>query len=223
MNNQPANQRGSLRESYNKHAQERDANAIPPWKADMRARYLALLQAQACQTLLEIGAGPGHDSIFFKEQGLDVTCIDLSPAMVALCRQKGLNALEMDMVNLSFPAAAFDAVFAMNSLLHLPKAEFLPVLRQIERVLKPGGLAFIGVHGGYEFEGIWALDHYRPQRFFSFFTDEAIQAAAAQVFEILAFDCVFFEKDGPMHHQELTLQKREGRPVDSDNAEHLSR
>jgi hypothetical protein len=68
----------------------------------------------------------------------------------------------------------------MNSLLHLPKTEFPGVLRRIDGLLKPGGLVFVGVYGGYESEGIWEKDSYRPQRFFSFFTDEELVRQAEQ-------------------------------------------
>lgn len=43
------------------------------------------------RSLVELGAGTGHDSLFFKEQGLDVVAIDISPRMVEHCRAKGLD------------------------------------------------------------------------------------------------------------------------------------
>ncbi|TMD70000.1 MAG: class I SAM-dependent methyltransferase [Chloroflexi bacterium] len=42
--------------------------------------------------MLEIGAGTGNDSLFFRDNGLHVVCTDLSPAMVDLCTEKGLEA-----------------------------------------------------------------------------------------------------------------------------------
>ena len=115
--------RSSLIESYNNHARERDAYAVDAWKVEERANFLALLQQEHRQSLLEIGAGAGKDSKFFYDQGLTVTCIDLSPEMVKLCRQKGLSADVMDMTRLNFPPDSFDAVYSLNSLLHIPKVE----------------------------------------------------------------------------------------------------
>ena len=77
-----------LRESYGRKTRERDLDAIRPWKAEERLRFLNLLQAEDRRTLLELGAGPGKDSAFFRDRGLDVVCIDLSPEMVALCESK---------------------------------------------------------------------------------------------------------------------------------------
>lgn len=200
--------RASLRVTYDKYAQERDGGQTQDWKVRERAAFVDMLHQEQKRTLLEIGAGTGRDSLFLQEQGFAVTCIDLSPTMVELCKQKGLNAHVMDMAELRLAEAPFDAVFAMNSLLHLPKVEFLPVLRQIDGVLRPGGLFFLGIYGGYDFEGVWEQDHYRPQRFFSFFTDEQIQREVAKVFDVVTFEAITTYPGEPLHFQALILRKR---------------
>lgn len=83
------------------------------WKIAERSRFLVALQEANKTKLLEIGAGPGRDSKYFQDQGLDVVCIDLSPAMIELCRQKGLTAYVMDMGNLDFPENSFDVVYSV--------------------------------------------------------------------------------------------------------------
>ena len=161
-----------LRTTYDRQAEGRDAGSIQAWKVEERASFLSLLQQEDKHTLLEIGSGPGRDSLFFHEQGLQVTCIDLSPEMIRLCQQKGLTAYIMDMTKLTFPANSFDAVYALNSLLHLTKVELPDVLRQIALVMKPTELFFMGVYGGDDFEGILEEDENDPKRFFSYFTDD---------------------------------------------------
>ncbi len=200
--------RASLRETYDRVSREREAGETQGWKVLERANFLALLRSEHRHALLELGAGVGRDGKFFQDQGLEVTCTDLSPEMVALCRQKGLDAQVMDMGDLRFPDASFDAVYAMNSLLHLPKAEFPLVLRHVERLLKPGGLFFLGVYGGYDHEGIFENDFYTPRRFFSFFTDERIREEAAKVFDVLSFHIVDHSPGSSLHFQALVLRKR---------------
>ena len=173
--------------SYNNQAEQRDKSESQNWKIIERAEFLSLLRREQKQTLLEIGAGAGKDSQFFHDQGLAVTCIDLSPEMVKLCKQKGLSAHVMDMTRLEFPAESFDAAYALNSLLHIPKIEFPIVLENIKTVLKPTGLFYLGVYGGEDFEGIWEQDSYNPKRFFSFHTDENIQKITSEVFDLLSF------------------------------------
>ena len=178
------------------------------WKAEERAAFLALLQQEHRQSLLEIGAGAGKDSKFFYDQGLAVTCIDLSPEMVRLCRQKGLAAHVMDMTRLNFPPNSFDAVYSLNSLLHIPKVEFPIVLKNVRKILKPTGLFYLGVYGGEEFEGIWELDSYTPKRFFSFHSDENIQKTTVEVFDLLSFKSLNVNSNN-LHFQALILRKQQ--------------
>lgn len=200
--------RNDLRESYDKHAQARDSSIMQEWKIAERSRFLVALQEANKTKLLEIGAGPGRDSKYFQDQGLDVVCIDLSPAMIELCRQKGLTAYVMDMGNLDFPENSFDVVYSMNSLLHLTKAEFPEILHRLNSLLRADGLLYIGMYGGYDFEGVRDNDIYIPKRFFSFFTDEHLEEAVTKVFDIVTFNRVFFEADEPEHFQSLILKKR---------------
>lgn len=161
--------RDNLRKSYNKYAQERESSVMQEWKIGERSKFLSLLQREHKKTLLEIGAGTGRDSKFFQDQGLETVCIDLSPAMVELCKQKGLTAYVMDVGDIQFPDGSFDAIYSMNSLLHLTKVEFPAILRRIDMLLKTDGVVFIGVYGGYDYEGIWEQDSYIPKRFFFVF------------------------------------------------------
>ena len=100
--------RDNLRESYNRHAQEREASVMEDWKVEERSKFLSLLQREYKNTLLEIGAGTGRDTKFFQDQGFETVCIDLSPVMVELCKQKGLIAFVMDMGDINFPDGSFD-------------------------------------------------------------------------------------------------------------------
>ena len=80
----------SLRKGYDGAADERDGSTLQGWKLDERQRFLDRLRAEKCATLLEIGAGSGANARFFQDNGLTVTCTDLSPELVERCRQKGL-------------------------------------------------------------------------------------------------------------------------------------
>jgi SAM-dependent methyltransferase len=214
--------RNDLREAYNHHALERETVPLEDWKAAERAKFLALLQAGGHKKLLEIGAGHGRDGKFFQDHGLEVTCIDLSPVMIDLCRQKGLAAHVMDVTRIDFPDHSFDAVYAMNSLLHITKQEFAQTLQLIDALLRPGGIVFIGMHGGFERESVWEGDSYVPKRFFSMFTDEHLQQEVASVFDILSFTPIITAPDHPTHFQSLMLKKK-SRGIDCNILCHNSR
>jgi SAM-dependent methyltransferase len=198
----------SLRRAYDRSAVERDAAGLASWKLAERAGFLARLQAEGKRTLLEIGAGPGHFAAYFRDQGLDVTCTDLSPAMVALCRAKGLNAHVMDFLNLDFPPTSFEAVFALNCLLHVPGADLPRVLAAIHRLLRPGGLFFYGVYGGYAFEGIWPEDRHEPKRYFVFYPDDELRRRVSGLFGEVSFRAIPLEDETEAHFQELILRPR---------------
>jgi SAM-dependent methyltransferase len=197
----------ALVQTYNNYAEERGMkSSIEPWKVEERAGFLQVLRKNSSTSLLEIGAGPGRDSLFFKEQGFEVTCTDLSPEMVRICKDRGLDAHVMDYYEMDFADATFDAVYAMNCLLHVPKSQLGNVLGEIRRVLKPQGLLYMGVYGGYEFEGIWEQDIYEPKRFFSFFSDEKMKELVEEYYHIESFKVVKYQQVG-LHFQSMVLQR----------------
>jgi SAM-dependent methyltransferase len=177
----------TLKVSYNRAVEERDQKQITQWKIELRDKFFSLLENEGKANLLEIGAGTGDDSLFFQDHGMEVTCTDLSPENVRRCLSKGLNAIELDFKNLGFPSSSFDAIYAMNCLLHAPQKDFEVILESIYDLLKPTGLFFLGQYGGREFEGSYPEDHYNPKRFFSFLTDAQIQRLAGAKFKIEHF------------------------------------
>jgi SAM-dependent methyltransferase len=192
-------------------ARRRDQYQKPPWKLAERDQFLRSLRQEGCRTLLEIGAGTGQDSLFFAEHGLRVLGTDLSPAMVERCRAKGLDAIVLDFSRPSFPAGApltapFDAVYAMNCLLHVPDAELPGVLAGIAGLLRPGGLFFLGVYGGDGEEGMFGDDDHQPKRFFSWRTDEQILGFAREHFQVVDFHPVRWD-DSAHGFQSLTLRR----------------
>ncbi|MEW6219040.1 MAG: methyltransferase domain-containing selenoprotein MduS [Thermodesulfobacteriota bacterium] len=107
------------------------------------------------QSLLELGPGQGRDTLFFAEAGLAVTALDYTERSVkeiaAAAQQRGLADLVAaqlhDVVEpLPFPDASFDACYShMLLCMELTTAQIASALREIHRVLKPGGLAFYSV------------------------------------------------------------------------------
>jgi len=193
-----------LRAAYDARASWRDGLTREPWKLAERQAFRDRLAPGA--RLLEIGAGPGHDSTYFQDEGFAVVAADLSPAMVEICRSKGIEAHVMDFLHLDFPDGSFDAVFAMNCLLHVPNADLPTVLGAIRSVLRPGGLFFVGVYGGTIREGPIDIDEHVPPRFFSWRADDELLAfASAAGFEVVDFHPI---EHGPDHrYQSLTLRR----------------
>ncbi|MGW5671986.1 methyltransferase domain-containing protein [Micromonospora sp. NPDC003776] len=195
---------GPLRAAYDARAAERDGLTKEPWKLAERQAFRDRLAPGA--RLLEIGAGTGQDASYFQREGFAVVAVDLSPAMVGRCRAKGVEAHVMDFLHLSFPPGSFDAVFALNCLLHVPNHDLPAVLAAIRAALRPGGLFFLGVYGGTESaEGPIDGDQHVPPRFFSWRTDDQLLGFATAWFDLVDFHRV--EVGGGHRFQSLTLRR----------------
>ena len=197
----------ALRIAYDRGAESRDVEIKAPWKQAERAAFLDRLRSEGMRRLLEIGAGTGQDSAFFRDGKLGVVATDLSPAMVERCRAKGLDARVMDFMTLDFPEGSFDAVFAMNCLLHVPNTELPAVLDAIRAVLRPGGLLFVGVYGGESREGPVDTDRHVPKRFFAVRTDDELKDLVASQFEVLDFHAVDLGPAPAWHFQSVTARR----------------
>jgi SAM-dependent methyltransferase len=102
--------------------------------------------------VLEVGCGPGHLSTrLARDHGLEVTGLDLDPAMIARAQanpDRAVNRggrrpsfLVSDVAALAFPNRSFDLVVSTLSMHHW--ADPTAGLAEIGRVLRPGARALI--------------------------------------------------------------------------------
>jgi SAM-dependent methyltransferase len=102
--------------------------------------------------VLEVGCGPGHLSIRLAgRHGLEVTGLDLDPAMIERARanvdrlgdwdERRPLFLVGDVASLAFPDGSFDLVVSTLSMHHW--ADPAAGLAEIARVLRPGGRALV--------------------------------------------------------------------------------
>jgi len=177
----------NLRNFYNQTADLRNSSKKQEWKIEERRIFLELAKSEGKQTMLEIGAGAGCDSLFFMENGLTVTAIDLSAAMVVKCKEKAIDAHELDFYQVTALNKKFQCIWSMNSLLHVPKAELPQVLANINLVLDKDGLFYMGVYGGADSEHEYTMEISEYPRFFAFYTPAALQKVLEKHFQVLAF------------------------------------
>lgn len=125
--------------------------------------------------VLDVGCGSGIKSKYLSDHGLKVTGIDISDKMVEIakrefpqCEFKALDMNKVDSLNMTF-----DHVFAQAALLHIPRKEMEQTLKNLLKVLKPGGYLYVGVKDkkpGKGDEGVLIEDDYgyTYSRFFSY-------------------------------------------------------
>lgn len=196
----------SLKAAYNAASSIRDTSDIEPWKVEEREQVRSAFRKAGVSSLLEIGAGPGRDSYYFQQNGFEVTAIDYAEEMVELCQRKGITARVMDFYHLDFVDQSFDGIYAMNCLLHVPKVELSRVLKEINRVLAPGGIFYLGLYGGISTDEVWEQDTYEPKRYFSMYPDEEIQRVVGMHFKVEEFH-IRSMGEGRPHFQGMLLSK----------------
>lgn len=144
--------------------------------------------------ILDLGCGAGRDALIFSEKELKVTGIDFSKELIKLSQDKvkSGNFRVMDFEDMQFQDASFDGVWAMASLLHLPKQRLFPVLRKIHAILKEGGLFFASFRLG---EGERITEEKRGnasmRRFYVYYRQEKLQ----DMFEAAGFKDIKQELD----------------------------
>lgn len=125
------------------------------WQLELKI-LLSFLEPRPGEQILDAGCGTGILALELAGRGLRVTGVDLSEKMLALARQKiyghKVGFLRADICALPFSNGYFDAVICFTVLEFVGEPE--NALRELWRVLKPGGRLVIGVLNRFS---LWAL------------------------------------------------------------------
>lgn len=174
-------------QTYNLMAREYDEETKDFWERFPKAFFDEFASLTA-HTVLDLGSGPGRDGLLLKERGLEVTCLDASTAMLALCKEKNLTTVLGDFKNIPLNDSSFDSVWAYTSLLHIPKSEMPQALQEIHRVLQPHGILGLGLIEGTT-EGYRESSGVDKPRWFSYYTKAEIEnLLRSHGFEIISFN-----------------------------------
>lgn len=134
-----------VREAYAAWAASYDTNANATRDMDARALIAANLPLAGAR-VIEAGCGTGKNTAYLAAHAARVLALDFSPAMLAVARAKVASAhvrfAEHDITR-AWPAPDASADVVVSNLVLEHVADIAPVLRQIARVLVPGGLAYL--------------------------------------------------------------------------------
>lgn len=115
-----------------------------PFEVLRYRRLRRLLFQDLSGRLLDAGIGTGRNCAFYPLAAI-VSGIDISPAMLARARRRCGTAAagglcRMDVAQLGFASGSFDAAVASFLFCVLPESMQVSALRELGRVVRPGGL-----------------------------------------------------------------------------------
>lgn len=159
-----------------------------PWRERRRpedariaalADFLGLLDGESRTKVLEVGAGAGHDAAMIVGTR-HIVALDLSQENIRLCRAKGVAAVVGSGLQLPFAPRAFDALWTMSTLMHVPNDGIDQVMAELARVVQPGSPIAVGMWGGDDHEEVFADDEIEPKRYYCFRSDRTVQQLCAR-------------------------------------------
>jgi SAM-dependent methyltransferase len=117
------------------------------WYTGMRRIGAALLEGRLRPGLriLDAGCGTGGNLRWLTHYGTAYG-VDLAPQAMRFCRRRGLSTVAQGSVlALPYPDRTFDLVTSFDVIYHLDVADDVAALRELARVLRPGGAALVRV------------------------------------------------------------------------------
>ncbi|MBI2449377.1 class I SAM-dependent methyltransferase [Candidatus Pacearchaeota archaeon] len=176
--------KAETKKSYNKYTEEFSRKFDEHFKNFVMEEADIFLRHLKGKRILDIGAGPGIHSEYFRARGYNSLCIDISEEMVKLCKSKGLESEVMDAEDLQLDET-FDGIWAYTVLLHIKKSNVPSVIKKISELLKPKGIFGLALKEGVG-EEFKINDKYPgTQRWFSYFTEEEVKILYDKHFELL--------------------------------------
>ncbi|MCJ7622171.1 MAG: class I SAM-dependent methyltransferase, partial [Anaerolineaceae bacterium] len=138
-----------LQESYDRVAEEYASRLYKEMEKKPLDRQLLDRFADDVKDLgpvCDMGCGPGQIARYLSYHDVDdVFGIDLSPEMVALARRLNPDIAfrQGNILSLEKEDNSWGGVAAFYSIIHIPRGQVVNALRELKRVLKPGGLLLL--------------------------------------------------------------------------------
>ncbi len=111
-------------------------------REEIRQRQRAYLELVTAGPVLDVGCGRGEFLELCREAKLEARGLDLDPAMVATCREAGLEVEQADALAYlgALPDGSLGAVFCAQVIEHLPPEGLIALVRLAHAKLRPGGV-----------------------------------------------------------------------------------
>lgn len=149
------NSRESVRVSYDRIADEYarriyDELRHKPFDKEILNRFVARVAERG--EVCDMGCGPGQIARYLHERGAKVFGIDISPRMVEEARRLNPDIrFEVgDMMGLPLNDSVLAGITAFYAIVNIDPGALPLVFKEMNRVLRPGGLLLLAFHIGEE-------------------------------------------------------------------------
>jgi ubiquinone/menaquinone biosynthesis C-methylase UbiE len=151
----PTSQLSSARHKLLQRAWDRKAGTWDHGGSPGLERVVAAVLAASCvrpgTKAVDLGCGTGRLALALARQGVQVTAVDISPAMVGVLREKaalagllGVTCIVCPVEEFDIPPASVDLVVSNYALHHLSDADKQLLVRRAFAWLRPGGKLVVG-------------------------------------------------------------------------------
>ncbi|HSM72436.1 MAG TPA: class I SAM-dependent methyltransferase [Anaerolineales bacterium] len=102
--------------------------------------------------ICDLGCGPGQIARYLNRQGVETLGVDLSPNMVAEAKRLNpdIHFHQGNMLSLPDADNSWGGIAAFYCIIHIPREQIVDALREMKRVIKPGGGLLVTFHVGDE-------------------------------------------------------------------------
>jgi len=106
--------------------------------------------------ICDLGCGPGQIARYLHRQGVNTLGVDLSPQMIAEAQRLNpeIPFHQGNMLALPDTDNSWGGIAAFYCIIHIPRKQIVDTLREMKRVLKPGGVLLVTFHIGAEIKHI---------------------------------------------------------------------
>lgn len=109
-------------------------------------RSLKLIKQKKLKTILDLGCGRSRDPIFFANNGLIVTALDVSKNRLVSLKKKNIKNIKIeiqDIRDLEFPDNSFDVIYAHLSIHYFDDKTTDKIFNKLYKILKKDGLLLV--------------------------------------------------------------------------------
>ena len=137
-----------LRAYYEEEARQGLRGPRDGWRLDVRRDFVDLVRSEGRTSVIDFGAGPGHEVEAFGAEGLRAVGVDLAHGNGVAAARRGVHVVHGSIGAPPVRPRSFDAGWTMSVVMHVAEDELVATVGAMTGPLRPGAPLQIGLWGG---------------------------------------------------------------------------